>query len=90
MTPVEKVARLSSKDLRLLRRIIDSNGGGVEFSFAAGFHEIRLVPKAQEKRLIDRGLIRAKPNHAGMFIHTNMTRKALQDTNQSTSGSEEG
>lgn len=67
------MTNLKRCDLKLLRQIMASNGGGVEFEYSYA----RFVPRAQEQRLLKLGLIRRKPNHAGMFIHTDKTQDAI-------------
>jgi hypothetical protein len=66
-------------DAKLLRRVLATNGGGVETHFTAGEQEVRLVPAAQVRRLIEAGLVRPKPNHSGFIIHTRGTAAALQE-----------
>jgi hypothetical protein len=64
---------LKRGDAAFLQEVLNSNGGGVEL----GHGDCRFVPKAREKRLINAGLIRDKPNHPGFVIHTPTTRAAI-------------
>lgn len=68
------IACLKRDDERLLRRVLATNGGGVEYLAVGGF---RLVPLTQINRLLRHGLVRYKPGHAGFVIHTDLTRKVL-------------
>ncbi len=66
--------RMKRGDDKLLRRVLDSNGGGV--IFWDGYLEY--VPVAQQRRLLNLGLVRPKPNHSGFYIHTELTAAALR------------